>query len=274
MIIDSHQHFWKFNPVRDKWIDDAMQVIRKDFLPKDLKPILETNNVDGCIAVQADQSEKETQFLLDLAAKNEFIKGIVGWVDLSAENVESRLAFFSKNSKFKGVRHIVQLEPNGFMLNRSFQHGISKLNQFGLTYDILIGPYQLLEAIELVAKFPNQKFVLDHIGKPNISKGVAIKWKKEIQELAQHHNVFCKLSGMTTETNEYKWEEEHFFPFIDIITDSFGSERIMYGSDWPVCLLASSYTRQFNIINQYINRAFNNISEKIMGLNAMHFYNI
>ena len=274
MKIDAHQHFWKYNPVRDAWIDDSMEVIRRDFLPDDLKPILETNNLDGCIAVQADQSETETEFLLNCAKNNSFIKGVVGWVDLRAENIEERLAHYAKNTLFKGVRHIVQSEPNDFMLGEKFQNGIRKLQQFNLTYDILVFPTQLKAAIELVNKFPNQKFVVDHLAKPYIKDGKIKDWKADMYQLAQAQNVYCKVSGMVTEANLKDWKALEFKPYLDVIFEAFGVDRILYGSDWPVCLLAAEYQLQLNIVEEYISEFSEEEKEKVMGLNALHFYNI
>ena len=251
MIIDSHQHFWKYHPDSHSWIDESMKAIAKDFSPSDLKPILDENQVDGCIAVQVDHLEKDTEFLLECAQSNPFIKGVVGWVDLQASNVNDRLAYFSKNNLFKGVRHIVQAEPVDFMLGHAFQNGISQLAQYGLTYDILIYPHQLKNAIKLVEKFPNQSFVLDHIAKPKISDGVSENWKSNIEKLASHKNVYCKLSGMVTETNNFRWKINDFTPFIDTIVNAFGIDRVMFGSDWPVCLTAANYNEVLNIITKY-----------------------
>ena len=202
MIIDSHQHFWNYDPIRDSWIDDSMSIIRKNFLPKDLEPILIENGVDGCIAVQADQSELETQFLIDCACSNSFIKGVVGWVDLTSKNIENRLNHFSLNPSFKGVRHIVQAEKKNYLLRKDVQNGISKLKEYNLTFDLLIYPHQIMNAVELVKKFSDQTFILDHIAKPNISKPVSDEWKYGIKLLSENHNVSCKISGMVTENSE------------------------------------------------------------------------
>ena len=214
MIIDAHQHLWKYNPVRDSWITDSMKVIRKDFLPKDLKPILDANGVAGCIAVQADQSEEETEFLLKCAQENPFLKGVVGWVDLRAGNVEERLANYSYNKNFKGVRHIVQAEKDDFLLNKDFQNGVGKLSQYGLSYDLLIYPRQFPATLKMVQKFPNQIFVLDHIAKPNISEKLDAEWVKNIHLLSKHENVFCKISGMVTETKNFEWVKSDFTPYL------------------------------------------------------------
>ncbi|SFS68413.1 L-fuconolactonase [Zhouia amylolytica] len=271
MRLDAHQHFWKFDPVRDAWIDETMEVIRKDFLPTDLEPILQKNNIDGCIAVQADQSEMETAFLLDIARNNNFVKGVVGWVDLLADNVEDRLAHFSSNNKLKGIRHIVQAEPNDFMLRSDFQNGISKLSQFDLTYDILVFPRQLPAAIKLAEKFPDQAFVLDHIAKPAISSGMDREWQSDIKELATCENVYCKVSGLVTETKDFQWRAEEFTPFLDVVFDSFGADRLLYGSDWPVCLLSSPYETVLKIIEDYVPKEHHT---KIFYQNTVNFYKL
>jgi len=274
MRIDAHQHFWIFDPVRDSWIDETMKGIKKDFLPEMLAPILKRNNFDGCVAVQADQSEIETQFLLDLAKKNTFIKAVVGWVDLCADNVEDRLAHFSENKKFKGLRHIVQAEADDFMLRADFQNGISKLQAYGLTYDVLVFPKQLPAAIALVKKFPNQQFVVDHMAKPPIKKGEIKAWKNNIEVLAECPNVVCKLSGMLTEANLKEWKFSDFTAYMDVVFTAFGIERILYGSDWPVCLLAATYTEQLEVVEEYISKFSIEDKAKIMGRNAVRFYNL
>lgn len=272
--IDAHQHFWQFDPIRDAWIDNTMQVIRRDFLPKDLQPILARNSIDGCIAVQADQSETETAFLLNLAAENNCIKGVVGWVDLLAENLKERLAYFSKNPLFKGVRHIAQGEADDFLMRKDVQQGIGQLEQFGLTYDILVFAHQLPAAIDLVRQFPNQAFVLDHIAKPKISDGLGSDWKANIKKIAAYPNVNCKLSGMVTETTDFQWKQSDFRPFMEVILAEFGVNRVLYGSDWPVCLLAAKYDQQLAIVQEYIATFSEYEQAKIMGENAIEFYNL
>ena len=274
MNIDAHQHFWQFDPVRDAWIDENMQVIKRDFMPSDLQPLLLENGIDGCVAVQADQSETETNFLLDLAAHNDFIKGVVGWVDLLSENLEDRLAYFSNNPAFKGVRHIAQAEAEDFLARKEVVAGISQLEQFNLSYDILVYAHQLPAAIDLVRSLPNQKFVIDHIAKPKISKGLDKDWVLNIEELTASENVYCKLSGMVTETDDFQWEHADIQSYLDIVVAAFGVDRLMYGSDWPVCLLAASYDEQIGIIKDYFS-TFSEIEQsKIMGENAIRFYNL
>ncbi len=275
MTIDSHQHFWKFDPIRDAWIDNSMKVLRQDFLPEDLRPILAENGIDACIAVQADQSEEETHFLLQCAIQNDFIKGVVGWLDLQAENIEERLTHFSKDPLLKGLRHIVQAEKdNNFVLNPAFQDGISKLEAFGLSYDILVYPQQLPASIELVRNFPNQIFILDHIAKPSISESMDRNWLENITRLAENENVFCKLSGMVTETKDFKWREKDIQIFIKEVVQAFGIDRVMFGSDWPVCLLAAEYQQVTKIIQNFFLDFSKEEIQKVMGGNAIKAYNL
>lgn len=272
--IDSHQHFWKFDPIRDSWITNDMKVIQRDFLPNDLAPILSKNKIDGCVAVQADQSEHETHFLLDLANENNFVKGVVGWVDLQSEQLPERLQFFSDFKKLKGFRHIAQAEPLGFLRREAFSKGIGLLKNFNFTYDILIYPHQILDAIWLVSQHPDQKFVVDHIAKPMIREKEFNNWSSHMKELATFQNVYCKLSGMVTEAIWNSWSNDDFIPYLDLVINHFGTSRIMYGSDWPVCLLAASYETQLKIIEDYLQSFSESEKHKIMGENAIRFYNL
>ena len=275
MKIDAHQHFWRYDPVRDAWINDQMTVIRRDFLPNDLAPELKSNKIDGCVAVQADQSEAETLFLLDLAAKNNFIRGVVGWVDLCAPNVAERLEALSRHKKLCGFRHIVQAEPDDrFMLRDSFLRGIRSLRQFDFTYDILIYTHQFPAAIELVAKFPDQRFVLDHLGKPPIKAKQLEPWAQHIRTLASNTNVFCKVSGVVTEADWKDWRADDFRPYLDAVFESFCVERLMFGSDWPVCLLAGNYRQVVELVSKYTQTLTAQERDKIFGLNAKRFYGL
>ncbi|MEE9361474.1 MAG: amidohydrolase family protein [Cellulophaga sp.] len=274
MTIDSHQHFWKYSPVRDSWIDETMRVIRKDFYPQDLKPILDTNGIDGCIAVQADQSEEETEFLLTLAKENSFIKGVVGWVDLCDANVEERLAYYAQNIVFKGVRYVLQGEEDEFMLRKDFLHGISKLRQYNLTYDILVFENQLESVLKLVAQFPRQTFVIDHIAKPKIKEREIEVWSEQMTALAKFPNVYCKISGMITEANWKKWNYLDIKPYLEVVFSAFGIKRVLYGSDWPVCLLAGSYEAQRNVLETFISKFSIEDKALVMGGNAVEFYNL
>ena len=274
MIIDSHQHFWKYDPVRDAWIDASMKVIKRDFLPNDLKPILNENGVDGCMAVQADQSEEETEFLLACAAENPFIKGVVGWVDLIAENLEDRLKHYAANPLFKGVRHIVQAEKDDYLLRADVQSGIGKLAKHNLTYDILVFPQQLPAALALVKKFPKQQFILDHIAKPNISESISYQWKVNITALSKFENVSCKLSGMVTEAKNFIFKNQDFTPFLDHVFTSFGPNRLLFGSDWPLCLLAADYKKVLSIIKNYLDKYSTETKAQVLGSNAIKIYNL
>lgn len=275
LTIDAHQHFWKFNPIRDSWMTDAMQVIKKDFLPRQLHQLLQANGIDGCIAIQADQSEEETRFLLQLASEHAFIKGVVGWVDLQAPNIEERLEHFAQFRLVKGFRHIIQSEPDvDFMLNQQFLAGISLLHKYHFTYDLLIFPHHLPYAKKLVACFPQQRFVIDHIAKPNIKEQDIALWKKHIREIASFDNVYCKISGMVTEARWQQHTYADFVPYLDVITEAFGIDRVMYGSDWPVCLLSASYAQVLNLVQRYFSAYSASEQALFFGGNASHFYGL
>jgi L-fuconolactonase len=275
MRIDAHQHFWIFDPVRDSWINEDMAVIQRDFLPADLEPILHQNNINGCVAVQADQSETENDFLLGLADQNDFIKGVVGWADLRAGNIEERLEYYSQFKKLKGFRHVLQGEEDrALMLKPEFMNGIAQLKKHGFTYDILIFPDQLQYVPEFVNTFPDQKFVLDHIAKPDIKNHKVADWAKDIRAIAELDNLWCKVSGMVTEADWKNWAIDDFEPYLDVVFEAFGIEKVMFGSDWPVCQVAASYANMADIVKQYTSTL--SISEQSIfwGENAVNFYNI
>lgn len=275
MRIDSHQHFWKYNPVKDAWITNEMNILQRDFLPEDLHSLLQHNNIDGCVAVQVDQSETETDFLLQLAKENDIIKGVVGWVDLRADNLEERLDYFSENKKLKGFRHIVQAEPeDDFLLREDFCNGIKKLANYDFTYDILIFPKHLKNAVAFVKKIPQQPFVIDHLSKPNFKKGDFSQWEKDIRSIASFPNVYCKISGMVTEADWKNWEENDFEYCLDVVTEAFGINRLMFGSDWPVCLLAATYQETANIVHRYYSKFSLTEQEKFWSKNAIDFYHL
>jgi L-fuconolactonase len=275
MRIDSHQHFWLYDPGRDGWITDEMAVLKRDFLPEDLIPELRFNDIAQSIAVQADQSEKETRFLLELAEKHPEIAGVVGWVDLSAENIEERLEYFSRFPKLRGFRHILQAESDDrFMMRKEFLRGISCLGGYHFTYDILIYARHLPVAIEFVRRFPEQKFVLDHLAKPGIKARELEPWSHDVRRLASNPNVFCKLSGMVVEADWKQWTAKDFRPYLDAVFAAFGIDRLMFGSDWPVCLLAGTYAQAKEIIEVYTHNLSSTEKEKIFGLNAARFYGL
>ena len=273
--IDAHQHFWKYNPVRDSWINDEMKLIQKDFMPADLKKIFDRYNISGSVVIQSDQSEDENKFQLEQAAANDFIKGIVAWVDLQADDVEEKLIYYELHGKIKGLRHVLQGEADrAMMLKPAFKRGIATLSNFRLTYDILIYPDQLAYCKELVAEFPDQRFVIDHIAKPEIKKGNIKAWAKDIKDIAAYENVHCKISGMVTEADWKSWKPQDFTPYIDVVVEAFGINRIMYGSDWPVCLVAADYEQVLNIVQQYFSSFTSEEREKFFSANAIKFYQL
>ncbi|WP_346882610.1 amidohydrolase family protein [uncultured Algibacter sp.] len=275
MIIDSHQHFWNYEPVKHNWIDDDMAVIRRDFTPSDLKQVYNENGIDGCVAVQADQTLAETDFLLELASQHDFIKGIVGWADLRGNDIDSVLEKYNQFKKIKGFRHVVQGEADhNFLLRPHFLRGIKALEKHNFTYDILIFPHQLGATLEFVKKFPNQKFVIDHIAKPYIKDGFYDGWAALMKAVAEHENVYCKVSGMITEADYKSWTESQLQPYLDLVFNAFGVDRIMYGSDWPVCLVAGNYSKVKGIMTNYISKLSEKEQHTIMGKNAVQFYNL
>ncbi len=275
MRIDAHQHFWNYNAEEFAWIDDSMQVIRKDFTPPMLHEILIQNKIDGCVTVQTLQTEEETNRLLFLADQYPFIKGVVGWIDLQAKNIRERLEHYQQFSTLKGFRHIVQSEQDpGFLLRPAFRNGIRHLQSMNYSYDILIYPQQFQMASEFVAEFPQQKFVLDHMAKPYIKKGLVTKWKEDIHKLAAFDNVWCKISGLVTEADWNTFTPEEIFPYIEIAFNAFGISRVMYGSDWPVCLLAADYAKVLNIVETFTSELSEQEKLKFFGENAIQFYNL
>lgn len=275
MIIDSHQHFWKYNSVRHSWIGDDMAVLKNNFMPADLEPLLKSNGVDACVAVQAEESEEENNFLLQLAEENNFIKAVVGWIDMPAENIESKLQQYKRFEKMKGFRYVLQDKPKrDLMLSPLFKKNLSYLNEYGFTYDILILKDQLIFADELVKQFPRQKFVMDHLAKPAVKMKELKEWKKDITTIGKNENVYCKLSGLVTEADWENFSQNDFIPYVETVLEVFGSKRLMYGSDWPVCLLAASYSTTFNLAKQFISALSLHEQNDIMGNNAVSFYNL
>lgn len=275
MKIDSHQHFWRYNPTEFGWINDRMQVIRRDFIPADLRPELDQAGFDGSVAVQARQKTEETTWLLELAATYSYIRGVVGWVDLCSTEVAVHLEHFATNKKLVGVRHVIHDEPDdNFMLRPDFLRGIEHLHKFGLTYDILVFPKHLPNTLQFVRSFPDQVFILDHIAKPDIRNQIFSPWKENIAELAKFPNVYCKLSGMVTEANPDLWIPRDFNPYLDTVLENFGSQRVMIGSDWPVCTVAGSYSQVMGIVRNYIEKLTPTEQSMILGENACRIYNI
>ncbi len=275
MRIDSHQHFWKYDTQKHSWIDDAMEVLKHDFLPQHLEPLLHQQQLDGCVTVQCEMATDEIPSMLAYAKEYPFIKGVVGWVDFSSTEIENELAYFSQFPLLKGFRHVVQSEPDDrFLLRSDFCKGIGFLSHYNFTYDILIFPHQLPAAIEFARLFPNQSFVLDHIAKPAIAKHEMEPWKKNITELAKAENVYCKLSGMVTEANWHSWKQEEYLPYIETVFEVFGTKRILFGSDWPVSNLAASYGQVCTIAQQYVSKLSTDEQADFWGNNAAKFYNL
>lgn len=275
MKIDSHQHFWKYDPVEYGWIDDAMRAIRRDFLPGHLRAEIAAAGVDGVVSVQARQSLAETQWLLDLAAENDFIKGVAGWVELVSPNVGAELERFAANPKLKSVRHVVQGEPDAdFILRDDFNHGIRELQKFSLAYDILIFERHLPQTIRFVDAHPNQVFVLDHVAKPRIKDGVLEPWNNNIRELARRPNVYCKISGMVTEADYKTWTEAQLRPYFEAVLGAFGPKRLMFGSDWPVCLVACDYVSWHKLVSGWISKLSPGEQARILGGTAIEAYRL
>lgn len=275
MKIDAHQHFWPYNPEEYGWISEDLAILKRDFMPADLEPILQQNGIDGCIAVQARQSLEETRWLLELADQHSFIKGVVGWVDLCSEEVEDQLAQYSKNEKLVGVRHVLHdEEDDDFMLRKDFLNGLSKLSKYDLTYDILIFPKHLKNAYQLVRQFPDQKFIIDHIAKPSIKTQDYAQWKVDMWAFKGLPNVWCKVSGMVTEADWNNIPSTDFNPVLDHVFETFSQDKLLYGSDWPVCKLAAEYSTVKGIVENYLEENAHFDADLIMGNNCVDFYGI
>ena len=275
MRIDSHQHFWHYDPAHQVWMTDQMAVLRRDYLPGELQPLLEAGGFDGTIAVQARQMVAETEWLLKLADEHDFIRGVVGWVDLRSPALREQLAKYARHPRLVGVRHVVHDEPDDhFMLLPEFRRGIGQLREFDLTYDLLLFPKHLPVAVTLVAEYPQQPFVLDHIAKPAIREGKFSPWREDLRRLAEFPNVFCKLSGLVTEAQWKQWRPEDFHPYLDMVIEAFGTERVMIGSDWPVCTLSGDYVSTMRIVTDYVQRFPAEVREGILGGNCARFYGI
>ncbi|MEL7163502.1 MAG: amidohydrolase family protein, partial [Bacteroidota bacterium] len=266
MRLDSHQHFWNYEPDKHAWIDEGMAAIRRDFTPEDLEPILRQGNFDGCVAVQADQTTAETDFLLRLAEEHPFIKAVVGWIDLRAENLPEQLVEYAGKEKLKGWRHVVQGEPDPlFLLREDFLRGIETIGRAGYTYDILIFPHQLVSALELVKLFPEVNFVIDHLAKPYLKAGYLEGWAAGLAAFAPYPNACCKVSGLVTEGDYQKWTPESLTPYLDVVFQTFPTERVIFGSDWPVCRVATSHARWTTVVEDYLAARPDLDSARVMG---------
>lgn len=275
MRIDAHQHFWNYVPAEYPWIGSGMECLARDHLPADLAPLLAAARIDGTVAVQARQSPAETRWLLDLADGAPLIRGVVGWVDLQSPGVGDDLAALATRSKLVGVRHVVQDEPDPrFLLGEAFVRGIGQLARFGLAYDLLLHAPQLPAAAELVARFPDQRFVLDHLAKPRVKAGELEPWRRDVRALARLPHCACKLSGLVTEAAWHGWTRAQFTPYLEIVLDAFTPDRLLFGSDWPVCTLAAEYADVVGIVEDFIACLGARERAAVMGDNAVAFYRL
>lgn len=275
MKIDAHQHFWLYNARQYGWMGPGMETLKRDYLPPDLAPLLKPAGIEGTVAVQARQCLEESHWLLELADQFAFIKGIVGWVDLCSPEIDEQLSALTGHRKFRGVRHIVHDEPDDrFMLREDFVRGIGCLAKYKLTYDLLLFPRHLPVACELVERFPDQPFVVDHLAKPFIKTHELSPWKADMRRLATFPNVFCKISGMVTEADWQHWKPADFTPYLDVVLECFGTKRVMAGSDWPVCTLAGNYSQVMRVPADYLGKLSKDEQAAVWGENAQRFYGI
>ncbi|WP_162339444.1 amidohydrolase family protein [Cyclobacterium salsum] len=273
--IDSHQHFWHYESKRYPWIEEDLELLANDFLPDQLHSLMQANQVVGTVAVQAAPDEAENQFLLDLAEKFPFILGVVGWIDLTSDHLTDRLHAYQPFSKLKGFRHLLQDEtdPN-FILKPAFQRGLAKIFEAGYSYDLLVFPHQLDGVLQTVKNFSKGRFVLDHLAKPSIQKQELSSWKDKITELGRYPQVSCKVSGMVTEADWQNWEKSDFYPYLDVVMEAFGEDRILFGSDWPVCTLAASYGEVCGILESYLQGKPEGLQHNVWYENARRFYRL
>ena len=274
-MIDAHHHLWKYNPGEYGWMDDSMTILKRDYLPGELEQEVRRTGIKGTVAVQARQCMEETRWLLELADKHSFIKGVVGWFDLCSPGLENALEEFVPHPRLVGARHVIHDEPDDdYMLRHDFIQGIGQLERHNLVYDLLLFPRHLSRAEKLVGMFPRLRFVLDHLGKPPIKSGKLEPWKSGIQNLAQHPNVWCKLSGMVTEADHKQWDYKELRPYMEVVLNAFGTERIMMGSDWPVCRLAGEYSQVVEVVTNFIQSMDSKAQVNILYQNAVDCYQI
>jgi L-fuconolactonase len=275
MRIDGHMHFWKYTAEEYGWLDDGMAKLRRDFLPQDAEPLVREAGFDAVIAVQARQTLEETRWLLELADQHPIIAGVVGWVDLQSEDARAQLERFAAHKKLVGIRHIVQGEPDDrFLLKPELGRGIALLEEFGLAYDILIYPRHLPVAAEFASKFPKQRLILDHLAKPEIKAGKIKEWERDLRALAEQPHVYCKVSGLVTEADWKAWKPRQLERYMDVAFETFGADRIVLGSDWPVCLAAGEYERVMGTFRDYVDELPSADQEKVMGGNAERFWKL
>ncbi len=275
MTVDAHQHFWRYSAAEYGWISESMRRLRRDFLPPDLRREAAAAGVAGAVAVQARQTAAETRFLLDLARGRRWILGVVGWVPLVSPGVDGILGELAEEGKFKGCRHVLQDEADDrYMLRPDFNAGVRAVTAAGLTYDILVYARQLPQAVEFVDRHPRQLFVLDHMGKPDIRSGSYAAWSGWVRELARRENVYCKVSGLVTEADWTGWTEAQLRPYLDTVVEAFGPRRLMFGSDWPLCLLAVEYRRWHGFVASYAAELGPGERDRILGGTAIEAYSL
>lgn len=274
MIIDAHVHFWKYDQKRENWISDDMKILLRNYLPEHLLVIEKRNDIDALVAVQSQQAELETRFLVELAKTHPIIKGVVGWVDLKNVKVKEKMKHFSQYPVIKGWCHSGRDESTDFLLNKDFQRGIKALQAFNYTYDLLINHQQWAAAAELISGFPRQKFVIDHCARPEIRHKKIDEWKVWIREFAKYPNAYCKVSGLFTEAAWKKWSAGDFYPYLDVVFEAFGIDRLLFGSDWPMILFSGIYVQWKSLIEKYMESFSTEEREKVFGLNAIQFYGL
>jgi L-fuconolactonase len=275
MRIDAHHHFWHYSTQEYGWISDSMSVLRRHYLPQDLREEIASVGIEGVVSVQARQTLAETEWLLDLADRHDFIRGVVGWVPLVSDHVRQDLEKYGGRAKLKAVRHVLQDEADDdYMLRDDFNRGIYLLHGFGLRYDILIFERHLPQAIQLVDRHPQQIFILDHVAKPRIRDGALSPWRENLRELSKRQNVFCKLSGLVTEAGHGAWTPDQLRPYMDAALEAFGARRLMFGSDWPVCLLAAGYRRWFQIVQDFAAQLTPAEQDRLFGETAVEAYGL
>jgi L-fucono-1,5-lactonase len=273
--IDAHHHMWRYSSAEYGWIDDRMQALRRDFLPADLEKELYAAGIAGAVTVQARQSVEETEWLLSLAGTSLFLRGVVGWAPLASEGFAANLDRLRSHKKLKGLRHVIQDEPDASFINRpDFNRGISALQGSGLVFDILIFAKHLSAAVAFVDQHPNQIFVLDHMAKPRIREREIEPWRNHLSELARRENVYCKLSGLVTQADWAAWSEGCLRVYVEIVLAAFGPRRMMVGSDWPVCLLATTYGKWFETVDRLIVSLSATEKARILGGTATEVYRL
>jgi L-fuconolactonase len=267
-------HFWRYDATEYDWIDDSLAPLRRDFLPADAELQMRAAGFDRCIAVQARQTIEETRWLLALADEYPCIAGVVGWVDLQAADVDAQLETFAAHPRLVGVRHVVQAEPAGFLSRPAFRRGIARLEHFGLAYDILVYARQLPAAIDFAAAFPGRRLVLDHLGKPDIRSQRFDAWRRDLDRLAERPNVFAKISGLVTEAEWSTWTPPVLIAYVHAALDAFGADRLMIGSDWPVCTVAGSYREVMDVVSTALDGRTDSEREAVLGGTARRFWNL